>query len=91
MPRRYVYSLGCFFQLLQEGAGGSYTWGKPGDTEPGPAALDRNDPNYDSGTEVCIFTITIEFHPLGKVKPLCKMFKFSPFMNNNIRTENFRD
>ena len=38
----------------QHGAGGSYTWGKPGDTDPGPAAMDRNDPNYDSSDDVCI-------------------------------------
>eukprot|EP00462_Mataza_sp_D1_P001801 CAMPEP_0175097520 /NCGR_PEP_ID=MMETSP0086_2-20121207/5334_1 /TAXON_ID=136419 /ORGANISM="Unknown Unknown, Strain D1" /LENGTH=67 /DNA_ID=CAMNT_0016371043 /DNA_START=54 /DNA_END=257 /DNA_ORIENTATION=- len=29
------------------GGGGKYTWGKEGDDEPGPVALDKGDPNYD--------------------------------------------
>ncbi len=38
---------------LQNGAGGSYTWGKPEDTlNPAPAAIDNKDPNYDSDQDV---------------------------------------
>jgi len=34
------------------GGGGKYTWGKEGDDEPGPAALDEGDPNYDGSPYV---------------------------------------
>eukprot|EP01098_Paradermamoeba_levis_P009426 TRINITY_DN3921_c0_g1_i3.p1 TRINITY_DN3921_c0_g1~~TRINITY_DN3921_c0_g1_i3.p1 ORF type:complete len:383 (+),score=125.68 TRINITY_DN3921_c0_g1_i3:167-1315(+) len=38
----------------KDGAGGKHTWGKPGDEYKfqDKAALDRNDPNYDSSEEV---------------------------------------
>ena len=32
----------------KKNGGGAYSWGKADDQETCPAALDKNDPNYDS-------------------------------------------
>jgi len=45
----------------KDGAGGKYTWGTAG-MEPGAAALDANDPNYDPDESDGVVLQTTEYH-----------------------------